>query len=392
MAEPPKQQSTAPKAARVRAGASASGASAGAGGTSARAPAARKKPGRPRKCADVCQVGVHGIVTEPANTCDCIELIYNQPMLFKCIMAIFKEYDSDDIIFEFSPSRVLILGRDHSARVIIHIVINAADMNLYYFSQPAYAGSDAIRPSSSIAGAAAGVVEPMHCVAIKRDNLEVVASIVEKMHYRIALTLRKDDPSSLYITLSSHEYDNEDQFEVSIIPHVDDIPHDVVDTSTYPLEFTLDARHLRQKIREFKKVSPDIVIKKAGDGDLEISFGAQSRVVYTGIYKAGSRIKLRSEIAQGSLFVVTMGIGRIRPLVAVNVPGGVTFFANQSNTMVVQVGLDMRMGDAAIIANASERAGSASGDGTDSDSDPTPAIAPDAHYAIIARLMIDTSH
>jgi hypothetical protein len=304
-------------------------------------------------------------------------------MLFKCIMSIFKEYDSDDVVFEFSPSRVLILGRDHSGRVIIHIVINAADMNLYYFSLPSYAGSDSIMRAGSKSGE-----EPMHCVAIKRDNLEVIASIIEKVHYKIAITLRKDDPSSMYIMLSSHEYENEEQFEVNIIPHVDDVPHDVVDTSSYPLEFTLDARHLRQKIREFKKVSSDIVIKKAGAENLEISFGTQSRVVYTCIYTNGSRIKLRSEIARGSLFVVTMGIGLIRPLVAVNVPGGVTFFADQSNTMVVQVGLDMRCGDAAIIARDDDS-------GSESPTpEPSAAAQPpaDAHYAIVARFMIDTSH
>lgn len=362
------------------AGASTS-ASATKSAKPARAPrasgGARKKPGRPRKCADICQVGMHGIVTEPANKADCIELIYNQPMLFKCIMSIFKEYDSDDIIFEFSPSRVLILGRDHSARVIIHIVINAADMNLYYFSQPPFAGSDSIMRAAGSKTEG----EPMHCVAIKRDNLEIVTSIIEKVHYKIALSLRKDDPSSLYISLSSHEYDNEEQFEVNIIPHVDDVPHDVVDTTSYPLEFTLDARHLRQKIREFKKVSSDIVIKKAGAENLEISFGTQSRVVYTCIYTNGARIKLRSEIARNALFVVTMGIGRIRPLVAVNVPGGITFFADQSNTMVVQVGLDMRCGDAAIIANTS-----------DSDGEHEAPANPVAHYAIVARFMIDTSH
>lgn len=413
----------------------------------------RKKPGRPRKKVDISPISIQGIVTEPVNPTDCVDLIYNQPQLLKCIVSIFKEYDSDEIIIEFYPDRVIFTGKDHSLRVSIHIVINAADMNLYYFSPPPsgpfgslHAGGASssvsalgalIQDTSSVAGdddgdgdgdadggdaddvdgdGAADVagtadseeivlankeVEPPavaataassagiagsaspYRVVVKRDNLEIVSAIIEKTHYKLMISLRRDDLSSLYITLSNCEYDSEDGFEVSIVPRsTDDMPVITIpDLTQYPLEFTLDSHHLRRKIGELKKVSPDMVIKKcgpisekapaasaaqagAGSGgiqptDLEITFGTNSRVVYTGTYKTASKIRLRSNIADGEMFVATMSIGRIRPLMAVNLPGGITFYANKIDPLVIQVGLDQRA---------------------------------DAHFAIIARLLINTAH
>lgn len=372
----------------------------------------RKKPGRPKKRADVCAVGVYGIVQDPSIAGDCVELVYNQPQLLKCIVSIFKEYDSDEIIIEFYPDRVLFIGRDHSLRVRIHITIIAADMNLYYFSRapmsssaPAAATSAAavatttrvvpamIDPEDADADAdteaepnvdadadaadAAEESEPIRVVpmaavpreagdpyriVVKRDNLEIVTAIIEKTHYRLMMALRHDDLSSLFIVLSSCDYESEDQFEISIVPRTDIAPEitEMPNLTLYPLEFTLDSHHLRRKIGELKKVSPEMIIKKVGgDSNLEITFGTMARVVYTGIYKVPARIKLRSSIADGVLFIATMSIGRIRPLMAVNMPGGITFFANNTDPLVIQVGLDQRA---------------------------------DNHCAIVARLLINTAH
>ncbi|MFA5767717.1 MAG: hypothetical protein WC919_07415 [Candidatus Paceibacterota bacterium] len=98
-----------------------------------------KKPGRPRKKTSVTTTAMLGIVREPANSENCIELIYTQPQLLKCIVSIFQLYNSHDMIIEFYPTKVVFCGRDHSRNVIINITLNAADMNQYYFSEEAVA-------------------------------------------------------------------------------------------------------------------------------------------------------------------------------------------------------------------------------------------------------------
>lgn len=398
--------------------------------------ATRKKPGRPRKHVDACPVGSPGIVNEPSVPGNCVEFVYNQPQLLKCIVSIFKEYDSDEVIIEFHHDRIVFTGKDHSLCVDIYIVINAADMNLYYYAppqgstprratesafphapSPARAASGkapsstgkvpAIKMSSSpssresdldedddadiadddihcrdcsiapapstasrcapaplpqsVSQSVADISAPPYRVVVKRDNLEIVTAIIEKTHYKMMMVLHRDDLSSLFITLNNCDYDSEDCFEISIVPRsgtLSDIIN-IPDLTQYPLEFTIDSHHLRRKIGELKKVSPDMIIKKIGTSDLEITFGAVARVIYTGTYRAASKIKLRSMIADGSIFVATIGIGRIRPLMAVNIPGGITFFANYTDPLAIQVGLDQRA---------------------------------DNHYAITAKLLIDTAH
>lgn len=367
----------------------------------------RKKPGRPRKRVDVCPIGSHGIVSEPAVEGDCVELIYNQPQLLKCIVSIFKEYDADEIIIEFYPDHIIFAGRDHSTRVLIHIVINAADMNLYYFStspnreyggsSPDGAGTSSheytavgqivgitpteeqkdpilIEPSiqrSDPAASSSSATESqnihlpdsvkLYRIVVKRDNLEIVAAIIEKTHFKMMLTLHHDDLSNLFIILSSCEYDSEDCFEITVVPRATTVTEaiEIPDLTKYPLEFTLDSHHLRRKISELKKVAQDMIIKKIGAANLEITFSSVSRVIYTGTYKTALKIKLRSNIADNETFIATMNIGRIRPLMAVNMPGGITFYANHIDPIVIQVGLDQRA---------------------------------DNHHAIVARLLINTAH
>ena len=309
-----------------------------------------RKPGRPRKRVDVCPVGIHGIVPIPTFQEDCVELVYNQAQLLKCIISIFKEYDSDEIAIEFYADHVVFSGRDHSLHVTIRIVINASDMNLYYFAPPA-------APSEE------GAREPSYSVVVKRDNLEIIVPIIEKAHYKITIALHHGDLSSLFIVLSNCDYDSEDCLDINIVPRAispdDANASEMLDLSTYPLEFTLDSHHLRRKMVELKKFSQDIIFKKEGNGNFEISFGTNGRVVYTGTYKTSSKIKLRSQIADGVLFVATMQIARLRPLMTVNLPGGITFYANHTDPLVIQVGLDQR---------------------------------PDGHFAIMARLLINTAH
>jgi hypothetical protein len=321
----------------------------------------RKRPGRPRKRADANPVGVYGIIREPMDASHCVELVYNQPQLLKCIVSIFKEYDGDEIVMEFFSNRVVFTGRDHSDLVIIQIIMNAPDMNLYYFSAPD--GIDRYR------------------LIVKRDNLGIVAAIIEKTHYKMTMMLCRDDLTTLTFVLANCEYDNDDRFDVSVVPrpHNTEEPDSVVDLAQYPLEFTIDSHHLRRKIGELKKVTQDMIIKKIGSAtdaepadpeaagapssapaptqapssgeDLEISFGATPRVVYTGIYKTAQKIKLRSTIPAGQLFVATINISRIRPLMAVNIPGGITFHMGNSDPHVIQVSLDQRAdGHGAISA------------------------------------------
>lgn len=306
----------------------------------------RKKPGRPRKRAQNEPVSTYGIVDAPLNSEDCVELVYNQPQILKCIVALFKEYASDDIVIDFSRDSVVFSGRDHSLLVNINVSLCTRDMNLYYFSP-----SESFAPSGT------------YRVVVRRDNLSVIAAIIEKTHYKVTFALREEDLSMLIVILHNCEYDNDDRFDVSVVPRA--IGLDEVgprDPTSYPLEFTIDSHHFRRKIGELKKMAQDMIIQKiprenggaaavADTCNLEISFGSTPRVAYTGIYRTASKIKLRSELPEDELFVATIAIARIYPLMAVNLPGGTTFFVGPEEPHIVRVGLDTRAdGHHAILA------------------------------------------
>jgi hypothetical protein len=302
----------------------------------------RKKPGRPRKRATNDPVSTYGIVDHPLNPDNCVEMVYNQPQILKCIVAIFKEYASDDIIIDFARDTVTFSGRDHSMLVNINITICTRDVNMYYFAPP--------HTDSGI-----------YRIVVRRDNLNIVTAIIEKTHYKITFALNRDDLSTLIVVLGNCEYDNDDRFDINVVPRaigVDELH--VRAPETYPLEFTIDSHHFRRKIGELKKIARDMIIQKTiasssssnSDAcDLEISFGTTPRVSYTGIYHTASKIKLRCDVPTSEMFVATISIARIYPLMAVNLPGGMTFFVGREEPHIIRVGLDTRAdGHHAILA------------------------------------------
>lgn len=276
---------------------------------------AKKRPGRPKKRVQAPRVDSFGIVDAPVDAANAIEIVYSDPLHFKSVFAIFKEYDCSEIVFDLAQDGFVMRARDHSECVDIHVAFAGAKMNVYYCAAPM-------------------------CIAIKRDNIDIVASTIEKTHYRIDLAIRADDPSIFCITLGNQLYSSRDCYGIEVARPLESPRSDAAkrDLQTYPLSFALDSRHLRRKIAELRKVSQRLVVRKFGSAPLEITFGDSAHITYTGVYDAPEKIKLHSAIADTETFVSTVNIEQIRPLMAITLADSITVYADHSAPMAFQVG------------------------------------------------------
>lgn len=95
----------------------------------------RKKPGRPRKeNTDNCSER-NGIVQTPLNSSNVFELVYDNPILFKKIFALFKAADINDLTIIFSREYMRILVKDEESGNLICVNIRPQFMNRYYLHE-----------------------------------------------------------------------------------------------------------------------------------------------------------------------------------------------------------------------------------------------------------------
>jgi hypothetical protein len=141
-----------------------------------------RRPGRPRTQILNTKDVILGVRDQANNEKNHMELIYNDPKLFKKIISIFKGYFVDDIFLSFNSDNIQILSSDNTKKTIIKIVINCNKINEYYCKK-------------------------MFEISIKREYLEKIFNTIEKQHNKIIFYSDHDNYlSTLYINLLSIAY------------------------------------------------------------------------------------------------------------------------------------------------------------------------------------------
>jgi len=85
----------------------------------------QKKPGRPKKkIINSSNSHINGIINEPIHVDHMMELIYDDPKVFKKIFSMFKGYYVDDIFINFKKDQIYIILKDYTKKTIIKIIIN----------------------------------------------------------------------------------------------------------------------------------------------------------------------------------------------------------------------------------------------------------------------------
>ena len=74
-----------------------------------------------KKILNIIECINKGIVCAPNCNDHKMELIYNDPKIFKKIFGMFKGYFVDDVFINFNLDNVYILTKDHTKKTIIKI-------------------------------------------------------------------------------------------------------------------------------------------------------------------------------------------------------------------------------------------------------------------------------
>lgn len=248
-------------------------------------------PGRPKKAVPTIPVEVYGIVEQPANPDDVLELVYCNPILFKKIFQLYKSFGSSEIEIIFNHSSVRIEAKDHYKKSTIYSIIDGRCMNLYYCKFP-------IR------------------ICVNRNNIEKAIGALNKNHYKITFVLKEENyRSTMYMVIKDLEYNNDDSYEIGVVFKPENPADGAMkdDDSNYPIKFRVSSKHFKSKINNIRKLSPTFTVQKCGNDPLQFTFDRAQIVNWTGVYNDAAKIDLKSSLAPDDIFNVSVTIDYIKP-------------------------------------------------------------------------------
>ena len=95
----------------------------------------KKKPGRPRKTNNGNCGEILGIVNSPLREENSMEMIYDNPILFKKIFCLLKAADVNDLTLIFARTYIRILVKEEESGNLICVNISAKFLNRYYLDE-----------------------------------------------------------------------------------------------------------------------------------------------------------------------------------------------------------------------------------------------------------------
>lgn len=279
----------------------------------------KKGPGRPPKNKTKITFKVDGVSPAPKDENNVMEMIYYNPKLFKKIYSLFKSYAAECVKFKFYKDKMVIVAKDHLKHTDIHITINCNKVSHYYCS-PETENNDRDYLQS----------------VTKREEMEDIFATMDKMYSKLVFVLHNDNfRSILNINTRDNEMENEDDWEVELIPDMDDNDFEHNDSIDYPIQFTMPSRHFKKKIGDISKFSKSIFIQQDGkNSPLKLTFEKRKKTSLYSTYKNSETIKLQSTIGDDQYFSVKVNIEDIKPFSNANIGDNVKICASENNKIL----------------------------------------------------------
>lgn len=249
----------------------------------------KKRPGRPRKYTTI-PIEACGIVDKPINDDDVVEMMYDNPLMFKKMFSLFSAYGCIEIVISFERDRIVFAANDHHGRAYIRQTISSARLNYYYCPNPIK-------------------------IAVKKEQISKIMNTLDKSHHKITFVLKENYRSTMYIVVRDFSYENDDLYEVELID-ANALNIDVAreyDVSEYPIKFTLESAHFKKKIVDISKISSRFSFIKNGLEPLGIAYDGADRIICSVIYPHAQKIQLESTVEADDTFSASLYVNDILP-------------------------------------------------------------------------------
>lgn len=277
-----------------------------------------KKPGRPRKkIINEEETTIKGVINAPNNDKHNMELIYNDPRLFKKMFSMFKGYYVDDVYVYFKTNNVYIIAKDHTKKTIINIIMDCNKLTEYYCKFPFE-------------------------ICIKREYFEKIFSTIEKSHSKIVLFSSESNyQSTLEINLLNEDVSIHDNYIIDLsLPdkHVEKELVEIceVDKSSYIINFSIKSKSFKKFINDTSANSKIMCIEKLGSNNLTFKMCFSNRINFTRTVINDRFYSIESKIKESEYFNINLELDYIKPFSNMNISDDVKIYIDKNKRAVFE--------------------------------------------------------
>lgn len=283
----------------------------------------KKGPGRPRKQKPTTKVPRHGIVDKPHDPANKMELVYDNPNMWKKIFNIFKTLKVEKITMHFDKEELVIIANDGTSKQEtetqiqnrIHIVIYGNKQNRYYCAEP-------------------------FSIDLGYEDIEKYLSELCKEHSLICFISRHLDWRNKLMMLFKYEGEiisNTDQHTINVKNDNDGkenvnykhIIESLANECEYNISFLLPFAYFKKIITNASCMTTEFKIQKNGDGPLQFMYVAKTlKSTKTTNFPRSKDIFLESNIEPEEVFSTSFYVSNVKP------------FARTSLTDFVRISVD----------------------------------------------------
>jgi hypothetical protein len=251
----------------------------------------KKKPGRPRKKplrSTAVRAGISPVAKKDDNH---VELIYDEPMMFKRVFGIFKAAAAGQLNWVFDTREVRIFASDHMQKSDILVTFDCAKMTHYF--------------------CAGHIVMTLDAQYVERIN-----QMLDKNHTHVNIVVKKSGIRSAIMFVFQNEMKIDEIREIKTDPPSQYQFSPVeFDGTTHAISFELPSKFLKKFVADTSVLSDRLTVRKVGAaGPLTFLYSSKdNKVDAKHIVKDAQGIKLMAATSGDAIFSVTILLDYIKP-------------------------------------------------------------------------------
>ena len=284
-------------------------------------PPVKRKPGRPPLRIKKEQIERMGIVTEPRNNSNIMEMVYDIPMIFKKIFNFLKLMEVKEIKIKFMEDYVQLISIDHLEKNIINLKIDCSKMIHYYCKNQII-------------------------VVLDSKNIEKILQKIDKNYNTITFISKIETyRSEIMINFSNTDIDIDEIHTINLMESnfIDDSKYEFINLNyeNYPIKFQLPCKYFKKIINDISAFSNIFKIEKIKGIELQFPYDTDGRTIkVNNIFNNAEKIKLESTIGENDIFSVSTYIDYIKALSNSLISDNIKIYVDSEQDMVFKLFVD----------------------------------------------------
>lgn len=278
----------------------------------------KKGPGRPRKNPKKKPMKHDGVILQPVNAENYMELVYDKPLMIKKISQFFKIMATENIHIIFREREIILYGMDHLKQSSVRVRIDANKMIKYY-------------------------VQDEFGIGIAAKHLEELLNMVDRDYSCVVILSTK----AMYLNRLKIVFRNEIQIEecheIDLISQYDKLPNDLDFTNEeYCIKFNLPGKYFRKMINDIRNLTD--VLNICQDDRKEPMYFAYTKtnrkIRSRHTVKNSDKIGLVSKLEKNCLFKVSFKLENIKPISSAHLAEQVTLMVDEKKRLMYKAYLE----------------------------------------------------